>query len=484
MSLTCETRAVRIPTRRTTALALGAGAIAVAVVATATALVPRDGGPDARCPVATQAVDDPAGELVPAAELLPAGSVGDARRPTVEAADTLAARLAPGARVVAGRFFGQAAEVPALVPLGATDRVLFATAPGQVVDRPGGRLVGVELPTGAARWARTLAAPSGAPDPLAPRPGGGLVGDDLVMLLPGTARGPALISLGPADGAVRGCVAVPTAGAGQPERHLVATQTGRDVVVAAAPAAAGVTLSRVTPGQQVRWEHRLTGVGEVGAVDTVAGTALVSRVGHDPVRLAEMAQAGGIAAPTLTAYDVGDGHPTWSFPATDVGTTAASVLDADSETAYVLETGPGRAASVVALDAAGRERWRVRLADGYWDGAVWGPVLVLQGADPRGGAQLRALDLRDGALRWVRRSGPTVPGARRTFGAGVALGSSYVVPAPGGLLRLDPATGRGRVLGSGVPVDAVVPLPGGRWVFLRMGEALFLVDLSGGASEP
>jgi hypothetical protein len=437
---------------------LGAVVVVLAVAAGALVLVlDRSGSED--CPVATTELPADRAQLVDVADLLPAGSVGVDRRPVVAAVDGLGG---PFGRVLAGRFYDRADEVPSLVPAGPS--VGLATV---------GSVQIVDMPEGDPRWGRAY-------DGVAA--GGGVVDDAFVVLVGGAA--PAVVALDLRDGAPRGCVAVPVSG-GDVD-GLLTDQAGGDVVVAAAPPAASATLSRIDPvAGSVRWQGRLAGVSEVGSVTVAGASVVVGRIGSDPVRLAEMASAGGIGSPMLTAYSLDDGEPTWSYPRTDeAATVAASVIGRDDANGVTLvltaaASGPGAPAmTVVALDDDGAELWRQRLGRGLWSGGLWGSLLVMQGPDARSGAVLRAFATTDGAPAWTLRSREFPARGdrpRRSFGAGVAVGDSFVVPAPNGLLVVDPVSGRAEPLDSEEPIDQLLAVED--IVVVRVREALLVVSL-------
>ena len=131
----------------------------------------------------------------------------------------------------------------------------------------------------------------------------------------------------------------------------------------------------------------------------------------------------------------------------------------------MLTAEPGRSGSakatvvhLAALDSDGAEQWSTVLGQGYWSASLWGDTVVAQGADPAGGAQLRAFSVPDGEPRWRsgRRRCPSLGDQPRTnFGTGVAVGEEYVVPAPNGLVVVDPVTGDVERLDSTVAVEQV-----------------------------
>lgn len=420
------------------------------------------------CPVALTDLEPGAGELVPADELAPEGSVGEERGPVVEAADQLGG---PFGDVVAGRFYPEGTPPPVLVPF--DDDVVLASAGPDAGD-----FLAVDLPEGSVRWAKGY-------DGVAAR--GGLVDQSFVVLVGGTE--PSVLALDSGDGDLDSCVAVPVAGASGEVTTLLTDQAATDVVVAAAPPAAPVTLSRIAPlAGQVVWEQELTGPAEAGSVTVVGDNVVVGRIGADPVRLADMAAAGGIAAPMVRSYSLAGGAESWSYPETgEAGSTAALVVGGEpgSDRVVVLTADQGRSGSskatvarLVALDASGNESWSSGLGRGYWSASLWGDLVVAQGAGRAGGAQLRAFSLVDGAERWSIESA-TLPSLgdrpRTNFGSGVAVGDDYVVPAPNGLLLVDPVSGDAERLDSTVAVEEV--FTAGDHVVVRTRSALLVLEL-------
>src|SRR4051794_11913779 len=347
-------------------------------------------GPD--CPV-SMPESDALPQLVAAADLAPSGSVGEQRRPVLDAVDGLGA---PFDGLVAGRFYHSPSQVPTLVPSGSG--VVLALA-----RRTTGSFEAITLPDGDPLWARDYAGGEAR---------GGRVGDAFVVLVGGSH--PAVVSFDVADGKQVACVPVP--GTTGEASTLLTDQAGRDVVVATAPLASPLTLSRIDPAGDVRWHERLDGVSEAGSVTVAGGTVVVSRVGDAPARLADMAAAGGIGGPMVTAYSLATGRRTWSYPAPEeASSTAVSVVGADpsgsgSGGLVVLAARRGRSGSstdvrmrVEALEADGTVRWATPLGTGYWSAQLVDGLVVAQGADPRGGPMLRAFGLDDGRRRWTVR---------------------------------------------------------------------------------
>ena len=226
---------------------------------------------------------------------------------------------------------------------------------------------------------------------------------------------------------------------------MVAGRTASPVTAARLPVLPGA------PEGSASWRRQLTGVTEAGGVSVVGDRVVVSRV-VDPVRLAEMAVAGGIGSALVTTYDAATGEPSWTYPADgEPGDRAATLLGEDPGTGglLLLEAAPGRDDRVtrsewtlVALDADGQQRWRRPLGPGLASGSVWGDRVVVQGPAPGGGARLRAFDL-DGRPVWSLAT-PDLPfGEQRdNFGPATTVGDERLVPSPNGLVALDPETGQ------------------------------------------
>lgn len=425
-------------------------------------------GPE--CPVELVELDKGAGELVAVDELAPEGSVGEERQPVIDAVDDLDG---PIGDVVAGRFYADGTAPPVLVPFG-EDVVLASAADDD------GDFLAVEVPDGSVRWARGY-------DGGAAR--GGLVGETFVVLVGGAD--PAVLALDSGDGDERGCTPVPLAGGSGEigtEGTLLTDQAGTDVVVAAAPAAAPLTLSKVDPlDAEVAWQQELSGVAEAGSLTVVGDTAVVGRIELDPVRLADMAVAGGISTPMVRAYSLDDGTESWSYPGPEESrSTSAMVVGSEAGTDRVVvitaEAGSSRSskasvARLVALEPDGTESWSTRLGSGYWSASLWGDLVVAQGAGKTRGAQLRAYSLTDGDLRWTLASAdlPSVGDQPRTnFGSGTAVDGGYLVPSPNGLLLVDPATGESERLDSTVAVEQL--FAAGDHLLLRTRNALLVLD--------
>jgi len=422
----------------------------------------REGAED--CGIPTEHVDTAPAAFVERDALVPAGTVGEERRPVVDAADRLPSPFGP---VVAGRFYGTEERVPQLV---AVDGDVVLAEPPRRTGSPAS-LQRVTLPDGAVTWDRTF---TGGPS------SGGPVGDLFVTAVGGSD--PTILTVEAPSGELVGCVPAPAA-AEDTDTTLLTDQAAADVVIAATQVGSATTLSRVDPAQgEVRWDVSLPGPGEIGGVTSGPDLAVVSRVGHDPVKLAELAAAGGIERPMVSAYSLDDGSPGWSYPADgEVAATAAAVLETDSASGatYVLAVRPNGTSRAVALDPGGGTRWERDLGAGYWDGDLWGDLLVMQGPDPEGGAVLKAFSATDGSPVWSLRS-RDLPAPRRAaqrFGPSATLGDQVVMTAPGGLVLVDPATGEATPVRTSLGVDQVLPV--GHHLVLRAGTALLVLTVAG-----
>ncbi|WP_148573243.1 PQQ-binding-like beta-propeller repeat protein [Nocardioides caldifontis] len=425
---------------------LVAGLVVLALVGAGAVVVGRAlGGPS--CGVEVSEPTGTSTELVPVAELAPSGSVGDERQPVLDAVDGLGLGT-----VVAGRFFDSG--VPSLVPVGG-DLALAASRSVRLVA----------LPDGEVRWGRSFGGDAA---------GGGLVGDRFVTLVGGSS--PTLVSFAPDSGEVSSCVELPVAGG--EAATLLTDQAATDVVVAVAPPASPVRLARVDPAGSVEWERSLPEVTEAGSVDVFGSSVVVGRLGQDPVRRSEMAVAGGIAGPTVTTWSLADGERGWTFPEDPTSTAADVVGVVDDQLLVLASTGAGRASEdrLVALDADGEQRWSVGLGRGLWSASLSGSLVLVHGADPRGGPQLRAFDAATGDPAWTVRSSaaPTVgQQPRRSFGGAVVLGSSLALPSPNGVLLVDPVSGEVERRDSDVAVEQLLPV--GDHLVVRTDEALLVL---------
>lgn len=422
-----------------------------------------DDATEPTCGVQTAAVARPEPGLLPVADLLPSGSVGDERRPIVTAADEVAAELGLG-EVVSGRFHDTALDVPGLVPLDAAlpGAVLLASpsADGQL-------LTAVRLPEGEAVWAREFGTPMR---------GGGLVGDLLVVLTGGDV--PGVLILDPADGAVHGCVVLDEE-VSTGDVRVLADQAGPEIVLALG--SGGVTVHDVDPASaSIGWSRRLTALTEAATLTVVpdedGAVVVVGAAGPDPVLLGDL--AGTDAAGSLEAVGLADGAPAWTYPEDG---SAVGVVDAGEDgTLVLLSAGrdpqrPQRppTLSVVALDAGGTELWRRRLGREPVGLELWGDTVVVRGDDGSGRPALRGHALATGQPTW-RLTSPAAPdGSDGGLGGGTALGDRYVVTAPGGLLAIDPRSGEHRLVRTDLLVDQLLPV--GDLVVLRSGAALLVV---------
>ena len=411
------------------------------------------------CPVATPELDSAESALVTADRLAPAGTVGRQRRPVLRAIDGLGG---PFGDVQSGRFYEQD-QMPS--PLGVGSDLGLATSRSvQVVTIPDGRV----------RWTREYDAPQAA---------GGPVGDEFVLLTGGGH--PALVSFAADDGSELSCLAAPSAPTprnAQGSPTLLTDQAGTDVVTLVGPPNGPVTLARVDPGGDVRWQRRLD-LDDAGSVTVADGLVVVSRLGHDPVRRAQEA-ADASSHTALAAYSLADGSEAWTYRP-DRGTSASLAdWDADSATLLVMEStarpdtpAERTVASLVGLGTNGRTQWRRNVGTGYWDASLWGSAVVAQGADPHGGPQLRAFDA-EGAPTWRLRSDqvlPRGPHPRTNFGEAAHIGARFVVPSPNGLLDVDPASGRFDALDSDVAIQEVLPVDD--HAVIRTADALLVVGV-------
>lgn len=451
--------------------------VAVVAVLVTMAVLTATSDPLDDCPVELTGEAGGQEVLVPVDELAPEGSVAEERAPVLEAADALDA---PFGELRAGRFFEGPDAVPVPVEVaGALGLVRADPDP----ERRAGSLEVVELPAGAPVWRVGYAADAVT---------GGLVNDVVVLLVRGTDGSASALAFAAADGDPVGCVAVPAAG---PADRIVTDQARERVVVATESAGAAVRLALLDPREGVAWERSVDGQVEAGAVHVAGDTVTLSRVGVDPARLGELVADGGLERPTVTAYALVDGEPTWTYPADDeVSGAAATVLDTHDPTGrpvVLTVRAPARpggrpVSSVAVLTEQGRVAWERRLGTGLWAGEVWADRVVVQGPDRASGALLRAFDVEDGSPAWRLRSrdlpGPEggagdQPVRLERFGAGVDVGGDIVATAPGGLVVVDPEDGRSRLLPTDLEVTEVLPVGGA--LVVRVDTALLVLDVGG-----
>ena len=129
---------------------------------------------------------------------------------------------------------------------------------------------------------------------------------------------------------------------------------------------------------------------------------------------------------------------------------------------------------MAAVDVEGRLRWERRLGTGFWSGALWGDVLVARGPGARGATALKGYV--DGRRAWTVdcRAFPALGLQPRTnSGLRCRSAESYLVPAPSGVVAIDPQTGASTRLDSTVAVEQVLPV--GEHVVVRTRTALFVV---------
>lgn len=442
-----------------TSAGLLVGLALVCVVGVVTWLTTRTDGAGTECPVAAQQLD-PTAEFVDPDQLLPQGTVGNARR---ELVDVLSG-LGPLGEVVAGRFFEEQSGVPALVPFG--DRLAMVAAPAEgpasitVVD-----VAGDAVP--ATDWAVQLAS---AGDQPWTRFTGGAVGDDWVSVFSGGR--PSLLTLDP-QGRVGTCLELPVDGGGA-DVVAVTDQAEEDVVVLASAATAGWWLGVVDPGDGSIEAEQRDSPGTWQEVKVAGDVAVGSRWRTSTIGTSGAPRPGDAQSPWLAAWDL-DGELRWTYPREGARPFPAVLLDqGDDGTSYVVSFDrDGR--WLDAVDADGERRWRAPLRPGEWSGSLWDDVVVVRGPDPEGGPTLRAYDTQDGRERWVvrARQAPRLgDDPRRDFGEPLTDDRARWVPSPNGLLRIDRRDDTVRRVDSRVRVDEMVQV--GERVLVRSGAAVLV----------
>jgi hypothetical protein len=444
-----------------TSAGLLAGLALVCVVAAVTWLTTRTDGASAECPLAAERLE-PTAQFVDREALLPEGTVGDERRAVVDGLSG----LGPLGDVVAGRFYEEQVEAPALVPYG--DRLGMVAAPA---EGPASLTV-VDLATEGVPptdWAVQL-----SPDGDDPWTGftGGAVGDDWVSVFSG--RRPALLTLEP-SGAVGTCLELPLDGGGA-DVVAVTDQAGADVVVLASAATAGWWLGVVDPADGSVEAEQRDRPGTWQEVKVADDLVVGSRWSTSTIGTSGAPRPDDAQSPWVTAWDLG-GEPRWTYPASEARPFPAVLLDQGEDgTSYIVSFDrDGR--WLDAVDASGSRRWRASLAPGEWSGSLWDDVVVVRGPDPDGGPMLRAYDVGEGRERWVvrARQAPRLgDDPRRDFGEPLTDDGAWWVPSPNGLLRIDQRTDEVRRVDSQVRVDELVQV--GEQVLVRSGPAVLVTE--------
>ncbi len=445
-----------------TSAGLLAGLALVCVVAVVTWLTTRTDEAGAECPLVADRLE-PTAQFVDREALLPEGTVGNERRDVVEGISG----LGPLGEVVAGRFYEEQVEAPALVPYG--DRVGMVAAPA---EGPASLTV-VDLATDGVPptdWAVELS-PEG--DTSWTGFTGGAVGDDWVSVFSGGR--PALLTLEP-SGAVGTCLELPVDGGGA-DVVAVTDQAGADVVVLASAATAGWWLGVVDPVDgSVIAEGRDDGPDTWQEVKVAGDLVVGSRWSTSTIGTSGAPRGSDALRPWIAAWDL-EGEPLWTYPAEADRAFPAVLLDqGDDGTSYVVSFDrDGR--WLDAVDASGSRRWRAPLAPGEWSGSLWDDVVVVRGPDPDGGPMLRAYDVQDGRERWVvrARQAPRLgDDPRRDFGEPLTDDGAWWVPSPNGLLRIDQRSDQVRRVDSRVRVDELVQV--GDRVLVRSGPAVLVTE--------
>jgi hypothetical protein len=412
------------------------------------------------CPLRVT-VGEPRAELVDSESLLPSGTVGDRRRAVVEGLSG----LGPLGEVVAGRFYEQQAEVPALVPYG--NRLALVAAPEAgpasvtVVDP-------TQDPAEATRWTTQVSADEGAAWATFT---GGAVGDDWVAVFSGAQ--PTLLTLAP-DGEQRACLPLPLDGGGA-DVTSVTDQAGEDVVVLASAVGSGWWLGAVDPtsGEAVA-ARRVEGADTWQEVAVAGDLVVGSRWSPSTVGTAGAPRPGDAQAPWIRAWGL-DGEDRWTYPADGERTFPAVLLDQGGDgTSYVVSFDRG-GPWLDAVGPSGERRWRSPLQSGEWSGSLWDDVVVVRGPAPQGGPMLRAFDVGDGGERWVvtgRDAPPDGESPRSGFGSALTEPDAWWVPAPNGLLRIDRRSDEVERVDSRVRVDELLRL--GDRVVVRSGPAVLV----------
>ena len=187
------------------------------------------------------------------------------------------------------------------------------------------------------------------------------------------------------------------------------TFLGNGDVVTALPDGDRIALTKLAhdTGKQV-WTRSLDTLGRADYVGPLTDDLLLAG-GVEEFRLADQTpQAKG--GPAITAVDVSDGSPAWSWSA-DPG-SVAHVVGVDSGATVVVERGSD-GVRMFALSDAGAETWSVAPEDAAYEATLRDGVVVMKSA-----AKLYGYDATSGKQLWSQ----PVPTDRTYFPYGFTLG--------------------------------------------------------------
>ncbi len=193
--------------------------------------------------------------------------------------------------------------------------------------------------------------------------------------------------------------------AGQP---VATTFLDGGSVLTALPDGDRTALTRLSPAGKTVWSRSYTGMSRADYLGPLTD-GLVLAGGTDEYRLAEQAPTSD-AGPAITAVDVSDGNPewTWSAPADSL----VHVVGVDDGRTIAVERSPD-GVRMFALDDSGTELWSIVPQDAAYEATLRGDVVVMKSA-----AALSGYDARSGELLWKQK----VPTDHTYFPYGFTLG--------------------------------------------------------------
>ncbi|NTW42214.1 MAG: hypothetical protein HGA44_20440, partial [Cellulomonadaceae bacterium] len=429
--------------RRTT---LAAVAVVVAVVGAAGAIKGREAFGN-RCGAGTSLVsEDLAG---PAFENVDEAGFSARSAEFLAAARTLGA---PFGELRSGAAFDDPLDVPQVLDAGAGAVLVPATG---LLGALNATFTSVNLPTGEARWSRSMDDSNVA---------GGMVGDLFVTRSVPNDRAPQVIAYDPDDGHQVSCVKLGPDVAYDVDQAVGLHSVGDDVLAVypreLEDGQRALSLSRVELATgTITWTIPIEHDGEERSdlIDVLGDVAVVSTVDLSNERMGMLTsralQDDSSTTPTVLAYSTTDGQLLWEFPAVSDGPAQLSqVIGVDEETGtIVVETGHDEGAGLVrtysGLDASGTVLWS-RVGGGWQRdlATVWGSTVVLPYFGPAGSKDgvvtaesgLRGWSATEGEDLWISSDG-----GMSNAQQGVEVGDQWVYTSGLTLRVIDPATGDG-----------------------------------------
>lgn len=178
--------------------------------------------------------------------------------------------------------------------------------------------------------------------------------------------------------------------AGQP---VATTFLSSGSVVTALPDGARTALTRLSPEGKKVWSRSYAGMSRSDYLGPLTDDLLLAG-GTDEYRLAEQAPRAE-PGPAITAVDVSDGNPewTWSAPADSL----VHVVGVDHGRTIAVERSPD-GIRMFALDDTGEALWSVVPEDAAYEATLRGGVVVTKSA-----AALHGYDAESGELLWTEK---------------------------------------------------------------------------------